>query len=61
MGLDKDEVNAQLRAARQALLDAGLFPHEEEEARAKAEVLGVVIDGELGVVSLSDKSAPRMG
>ena len=55
MGLDKDEVNAQLRAAKQALLDAGLFPHEVEEARATAEVLGVVIDGELGVVNLSDK------
>ena len=29
--------------------------HEEEEARSKAEVLGVVIDGELGIVKFSDK------
>eukprot|EP00971_Amphidinium_carterae_P330890 6464160-Amphidinium_carterae.1 len=60
VGRDKQTVAGLRVDALAALTSAGLPMHEELEGETKATVLGVHVDGETGVVSLSGKRLSRM-
>ena len=55
MGTSKEGVDRALAGANASLVEAGLRTHEVTPASLRAEVLGVRVDGESGVVRCSAK------